>query len=121
MWQNNLFYNTSNVGFSLNGASLAEDHNSWLNSGSPRSGQADVTVTGGAPNPFVAWPNADFRLVGQNAAWQDGATEVAPYNVDKAGSARPGFDGLWDRGAFEFAGTQTTLPMPPSGLTASVK
>lgn len=120
-WQNNLFYNTSNIGFNLNGASFAEDHNSWLNSGSPRSGSSDVTITSGAPNPYTAWATADFHLVGQNAAWQNGATLPAPYNSDKGGSTRPGFDGYWDRGAYEFAGVQSTLPSPPSNMASSVK
>jgi hypothetical protein len=122
-FENNIFYNTKNIGFSLGGGSFTENHNSWLNSGSPANGSSDVTVTSGAPNPFVDWPNADFRLVGQNANWGNGLALGAPYNVDAAGNARPGSDGTWNRGAFEYgAGGQAVLPpTPPSGLAATVK
>jgi hypothetical protein len=118
-WQNNLFYNSPGAGFTLNGASFTEDHNSWLNSGSPRNGSGDVTVTSGAPNPFVNWPGANFELVSQNPNWSAGATLPSPYNVDMDGSARPGGDGTWNRGAYEYGGTQA--PAPPTGLTTTVR
>jgi hypothetical protein len=118
-WQNNLFYNSTSVGFSLNGASLTENHNSWLNSGSPAKGTGDITVTSGAPNPFVDWPNGDFRLVNQNSDWTGGVALSSPFNVDIAGNARPGSDGVWNRGAYEYGGSQT--PMPPTGLVTVVR
>jgi hypothetical protein len=119
VWKNNLFYNTSGIGFNLNGASFTEDHNSWLNSGSPRNGSADVTVTSGAPSPFVDWQNNDFRLVSQNPEWGAGATLSSPFDVDMAGAVRPGGDGVWNRGAFEYGGVQG--PTPPAALTTVVR
>lgn len=118
-WRNNLFYSTKNVGFSLNGASFTEDHNTWLNSGSPATGSGDVTVATGAPNPFINWPNADFKLASQSASWAAGATLSSPYNVDMDGGARPGGDGTWNRGAYEYGGAQT--PAPPTGLTTTAR
>ena len=120
-WQNNLFYNTSDVGFTLNGASFTEDHNTWLNSGTPANGSGDVRVSSGAPNPFVNWQNSDFRLVAENADWGAGSVLASPYNLDMIGNIRPGTDGVWDRGAFEFAGTQAQAPAPPTNLTAVVQ
>jgi hypothetical protein len=123
-WENNLFYNTSpddRVGFSLGGSSFTEGHNSWLNSGSPVNGAGDVTVTSGAPSPFVNWQNDDFRLVNQNADWGSGVILSAPFNLDMAGSLRPGSDGVWDRGAFEFAGVLAQAPAPPTNLTGVVQ
>jgi hypothetical protein len=120
-WRNNLYYNTSNIGFDMNGGKLAEDHNTFLNSGSVSkyySNSTDVIIASGAPNPFVNWPNGDFRLANQNAAWVGGAALQSPFNVDIAGSPRPGSDGVWDRGAYEYGGSQT--PLPPSGLVTAV-
>jgi hypothetical protein len=124
VWQNNLFYATqaNAVGFSTRGSTFTEDHNSWLNSGSPASGAADVTVSSGAPNPFVNWTGYDFHLATQNAYWSTGAILPAPYNVDLAGNSRPGSDGAWNRGAFEYGGSQQQEgPIPPSTLTTMVK
>jgi hypothetical protein len=117
-WQNNLFYNSSGVGFTLNGAAFTEDHNSWLNSGSPRSGTGDIAITSGAPNPFINWPGANFRLANQNADWGAGVPLPSPFNVDMAGTSRPGANGVWDRGAFEYGGGQA--PAPPSSLSTAV-
>lgn len=119
VWQNNLFYNTTGVGFTLNGAAFTEDHNSWLNSGSPRSGTGDIAVTSGAPNPFLNWQSSDFRLTSHNADWASAATLSSPFNVDMAGNPRPGSDGAWDRGALEYIGTQ--IPAPPSSLTLTIQ
>lgn len=121
VWQNNLFYDipADRIAFSLGpGTTLTEDHNSWLDSGSPRNGADDITVTSGAPNPFVDWPSGDFRLANQNSDWGNGATLAAPLNVDMAGSQRPGSDGTWNRGAYEYGGSQLAAP---SNLKASVQ
>lgn len=123
-WRNNLFYNTSpadRIGFDVCGGTFTEDHNSWLNSGSPINGTGDVTVTSGAPSPFVNWQNGDFGLVSQNADWGAGVALAAPFNVDMGGNARPGTDGVWDRGAFEFAGQLAQAPAPPTNLTGVVQ
>ena len=124
-WQNNIFYNTSpadRLAFSTCGGTFTEDHNSWLNSGSPANGAGDITVTSGAPNPFVNWPNGDFRLASQNANWGSGAILASPFSVDALGNLRPGTDGVWNRGAFEYAGTAAPPPpAPPTKLTTLVQ
>lgn len=119
-WRNNLFYNSTSVGFNLHGATLTEDHNTWLNSGSPVNGTGDVTVSTNAPNPFVNWPQGDFRLSSQNAYWSSGAVLASPFNVDLAGNTRPGNDGVWNRGAFDYLGS-SSAPLAPSGLTTTAR
>jgi hypothetical protein len=49
-------------------------------------------------------------------------TLAAPFNVDAAGSPRPGSDGVWDRGVFEFTSGGAPPPVPgtPTNLTGSV-
>jgi hypothetical protein len=122
-WENNLFYSnpSSSVGFTLNGSTLTHDHNSWLNSGSPSSGSGDITITSGASNPFANWASGNFALVSEDANWGNGAALAQPFNVDMANNTRPGTDGVWDRGAMQYAGTQAQAPAPPTALTALVQ
>jgi len=112
-WQNNIFYSNPStaVGFSLSSSTLTEDHNSWLNSGSPRSGTADVTVTSGAPNPFVNWPASNFRLAAEDANWTNMLALASPFNVDAAGAPRS-----TDRGAYQFGGVVVAAPGAPANL-----
>ena len=121
-WKNNVFYNTvpnDRIAFQVCGGVFTEDHNSWLNSGSPINGSGDITVTSGAPNPFLDWPNANFTLVSQNLDWMNGTTLSTPFNVDAIGNSRPGSDGVWDRGAYQFTGA-TQKPAPPTSLRSVV-
>lgn len=128
-WQNNLFYLGQSkqggdpIAYSIaSGSTLTLGYNSYLNTGNPgTTGTADVLVTSGASNPFVNWTGFNFALVGENATWDNGLTLAAPYNVDFAGNSRPGTDGAWDRGAFEYASTQAQAPAPPTNLTATVQ
>lgn len=118
-WQNNLFYSNQStaIGFNLGaGTTFTEDHNSWLNSGSPRNGTGDITVTSGAPNPFTDWTNSDYTLASNNADWEGGTTLSSPFNVDMAGAARPDINGVWNRGAFQFGDD----PPPPPTTSANV-
>jgi hypothetical protein len=123
-WQNNLYYGITAGTIGHFGVTVTSDHNSYLNSGVSSSswhlGPSDIVVPSGSPDPFVDWQNLNFKLTGQNANWSGGAILAAPYNVDIAGSQRPGPDGVWNRGAFEFTGTQAQAPAPPSGLSASI-
>ena len=64
-------------------------------------GTGDVTVTSGAPIPFVNWPASNFHLISENADWTGGITLLAPFNVDADGKTH-GADGTWERGAYEF-------------------
>jgi hypothetical protein len=122
IWENNLFYGITpgdRIGFQTCGGTLTESHNTYLNSGTPLSGTSstDVIVASGAPNPFVDWPNGNFNLASQNSNWTNGLSLGSPYNVDFLGNSRPGPDGAWDRGAYEYT---TAVPAPPSGLTGVV-
>ena len=45
-----------------------------------------MRVTSGAPNPFVNWPNSDFRLVAENTDWGAGSVLASPYNLDMIGN-----------------------------------
>lgn len=123
-WENNLCYNTSSsaIGFSTSSSTFTEGYNSWLNCGSPASGTNDVTVTSGAPNPFVSWTTYNFTLTGQNSDWNNGAVEASPFDVDANGNARPA-GANWDRGAYQYvaAGSAPTAPAPPTNLTVTVQ
>jgi len=128
--QNNLFYQitsaqtTNPIGTPDVNGTVTADHNTFLNVGSPNGlsgGTGDVTVASGSPNPFVNWPGYNFQLTGNSTNWNSGLTQSSPFNVDFLGSARPGTDGIWSRGAFEVAGAQAQGPTPPLNLTASVQ
>jgi hypothetical protein len=123
-WQNNLFYGitpSDRIDFQLCGGTLTEDHNTYLNSGTPLSGvsSTDNVVLAGAPNPFVDWTSVKFNLATQNSDWSNGRILSSPYNIDAVGNARPGPDGAWNRGAYEYAGTGQA-PGPPTNLNSVV-
>ena len=44
-----------------------------------------------------------------------GVALTVEYNLDANGTLR-GFDGVWDRGAYEFGGTSQTAPSAPTNL-----
>jgi len=127
VWQNNLFYGITpgdRIDFQTCGGSLTESNNVYLNSGTPKSGtnSSDIVVPTGAPNPFVNWTAGNFRLASQIADVSNGMTLAAPFNVDAAGSQRPGSDGVWDRGAFELtSGSAPPTPGTPTNLTGIVR
>ncbi len=117
--QNNIWYgNNEDISF----PGWSEDHNSFLNNtgvtANPGSGPADVYVGSGSPNPFTNLQAGDFRLASQNANWGAGATLASPFNVDLAGNSRPGTDGVWNRGPYQFAGAQAQGPAAPTSLVA---
>ena len=67
-------------------------------------------------DPFFNAAGGDYRLI---APTEPGLTMPPPYNVDRLGNPR-GADGVWDRGAFEFAGApDTTPPTKPQGVEAT--
>jgi len=127
-WKNNLFYGSSGLGYNLsvfaNGiqGSGTNDNtqNTYLNSGSPAGGMGTITVASGAASPFVDWPNNNFNLVSSASPLRDGAVLSPPFNVDAAGVGRPGPDGVWNRGAYQF-NSVTQRPQPPSGLVTNVR
>ena len=122
--RNTLAYNYN--GLTIQGgpgsATVTQDHNTWLNSGSPGGGTGTITVTSGAPNPFVDYAGLDYRLASNNANWNNGTALASPFNMDAAGNARPGADGIWNTGALQFSSdTRAQAPASPTGLTASVE
>jgi hypothetical protein len=105
--QNNLWagvettvYRTANV------SNLTWSHNAYF---ATTTGDTDPERQVASGNPFVNWLGGDFRLA---AATSPGVPLAAPYHVDLAGVVR-GADGVWDRGAREFAGVGPT-PVPLS-------
>lgn len=65
---------------------------------------------------FVNFSGQNYHLaMGTNA----GLTLPPPFNIDYDGNTR-GLDGNWDRGAYEFTGTQQKRPNPPTNLTSTV-
>ena len=106
--RNTLAYNYN--GLTIQGgpgsATVTQDHNTWLNSGSPGGGTGTITVTSGAPNPFVDYAGLDYRLASNNANWNNGTALASPFNMDAAGNARPGADGIWNTGALQFSATR---------------
>lgn len=140
-WKNNLYYSCisaqGNVCVGMNtgtGASVTVGNNSYLNVGDSQGAVAftaatDLIVTGtSAPSPFVNWPAYDFRLNttssdidGASRTTYPSASLASPYNVDMFGSPRPGGDGIWNRGALEFADGQVQAVAAPTGLTALVQ
>jgi hypothetical protein len=121
-WENNLFYlvhPADRINFQVCGGTIAHNHNSYLSSGTPLccTTGTDVIVTSGSPNPFVDWTNVNFNLASQNNNWSNGVALAAPFNVDALGNPRPGPDGVWNRGAYEYT---SGAPAPPTNLTTVV-
>jgi hypothetical protein len=123
-WKNNLYYNTSNIGFNMNGGKLTEDHNTFLNSGNVSnyySSSTDVIIASGAPDPFKNWAGYDYHLALQQSYLESGAVFASPFNLDAGGAPRPGSNNVWNRGAYQYSGSLNNTPTPPWNLTTSVK
>ena len=128
-FENNLLYDivddqdgTRPVGSSQFPNTIA-NHNSYINV--PGSigllGIEDVVIASGASSPFLNWSDDNFNLTGESASVNNGLALAAPYNVDAAGNMRPGGDGVWDRGAFQYDGSKLQAPSPPTGLMGTPK
>jgi hypothetical protein len=98
-------------------------HNSYLNvpGAIGMAGTADVQVTSGLASPFVNSSAYNFKLVGESNNVNNGLSLAVPYNVDAIGDPRPGSDGVWDRGAYEYATSQAQAPAPPTALSGTVQ
>jgi hypothetical protein len=120
--QNNIWYNNDANAFGISGThdynfaannirtadcSPACDKNADLLSGESH-GQ---TTSGG---PFINYQAdpimADFRLA---KATNNGLLLSSPYNIDPVGAIR-GADGVWDRGAYEYASGGSADTTPPA-------
>jgi hypothetical protein len=121
---------TFGAGWTSNASNVFIQNNIWYKCGSTawqNSGSGSVTVNVSdhndfdSSNPFVnvssgASPGAsgadNFHLSADTSAW---FSLSSPYNADPDGLTR-----ITSRGAFQFAGATSTLPAPPTGLTAVV-
>lgn len=104
--ENNLFYNASSPDYTIIGT---HDYNHYINSGGTHSESHGTSATSG--DPFVNYVALNFSLTSATSA---GTTLSSPNNLDPLGNTR-GADGVWDRGAFEFGGNNSSLirPNPP--------
>jgi hypothetical protein len=98
---NNLFYNMS----ASVGGGCTTDYNAYFkttNTPSEPHGQTSSV------NPLVNVSAFDYHLAMET---NNGLTLPSPYNIDVDGNARPGSDGIWSRGAYQYG---TGTPPPPS-------
>jgi len=125
-FENNLLYQivddqdgTNPVGSSQFPSTIA-NHNSYINVPGTIGllGASDVDVASGASSPFANWSSYHFQIAGESKNVNGGLVLSSPYDFDALGSSRPGSDGDWDRGAFEYS---PQIPSPPTGLTGVVQ
>jgi hypothetical protein len=96
--KNNLFYNCGSVGMS--GGTVTIDYNSYLNSSQAVVGAHDVSVTSGAPNPFVSVGTGAVQLTVDSANYNNRISLGGPYDTaDLYGNAF-----TTDRGAAQSTG-----------------
>lgn len=111
--KNNVYYNSK---FEWAGVNTQSNETC----GGGQSCQGNSSQTGISTSLFVNFASNDFRLASATAV---GDTSVSSeFNgdlTDMNGNTR-GADGFWDRGAFEFASSQSKV-QPPSGLRATVQ
>lgn len=108
--ENNIIYNCSGAFSIPKGAT--EGYNTFLNSGSGGGGSGDISVSTGAPNPFVNWQSGNFALASQSTDWNTRANLSSigsQYQLDFLGNSFS-----TDRGAFQFG----NLPSPPTNVAA---
>jgi hypothetical protein len=104
---NNIFYNSQAPNFSR---FQTHDYNHFINSGGTQSEPHGTTSASGTP--FVNFTGMDFRLTAHTST---GTALSSPYNVDPMGTVR-GYNGVFDRGAFQFTGGSAVLLLPPTNL-----
>jgi hypothetical protein len=108
VFNNNLYFNcggASNGG----GATITQDYNSYLNSGSGDGGAHSVAVTSGAPNPFVS--STSVQLTANSTNYNNRVSLGSSYDTfDLYGNAF-----TTDRGAAQFMSAAT--PGTPTNLS----
>ncbi|ESS72456.1 hypothetical protein MGMO_57c00360 [Methyloglobulus morosus KoM1] len=104
--QNNIWYNSVRTGSTAGTAG----GNLYINTIADGDTSASKAVCTSNCSIFVNPANRDFHL---NTATATGTALTAPYNTDPDSITR-GSDGTWDRGAFEFGGTQSATMLPPT-------
>jgi hypothetical protein len=115
--ENNLWYSNSNVDDSSSSCayctgSYVWDYNAYFDTTATNDFSAHMQT--GSGSPFVNYSAKDFRLAKSTKA---GITLASPFTFDGQGLTR-GADGIWDRGAYEFASIR---PAPPSSLVLSIQ
>jgi hypothetical protein len=125
--ENNVFENIN-----LNGASqiTSADYNAYSTSvGKDDTGTHSFTYNPGTIGASVMLVNeapsnplsADFHLTSTGATtFQNGVTLSSPFNVDPDGNTR-GANGHSYIGAYQYLGSQSQAPQPPTGLVATVQ
>jgi hypothetical protein len=103
---NNVFFTVS---FSVVGADTLSD--SACGGGTSCPGVS--AQTGLSTSMFRNWSARDFRLTSHTAPGVPTA-----FNSDQDGNRRDA-DGIWDRGAYEFSSSSTSLPAPSNLRTTS--
>jgi hypothetical protein len=88
--RNNYYYITQD---NPDATPLTQTHNHYQNSGATHG----TNATSGSGNPFVDYPNYNFKLLANTAT---GFALSAPYNVDMFGTVR-GCNGVVTRGAIQ--------------------
>jgi hypothetical protein len=98
------------------GQPITNSYNSFLSSGSSCPSGTGNVCNATSPNPLVNWTANNFILASDGANWNDRISLSAPYNTDAAGNAF-----TTDRGAYQYDGSQSAAPTPPTGLSATVQ
>ncbi len=107
--QNNIWFNSVRTNNSFSGTL---SYNWYYNTTADGDSSASKVVCTSNCNVFVDAANRDLRLA---IATASGNSLPSPFNVDLNGKVR-GADGTWDRGAYEFGGSQTTAPAPATNV-----
>jgi hypothetical protein len=89
---------------------IARDNLSYQ-AGNELAGMTQDNNTDDNTNRFKNLVNGDFTLT----AALPGVALAAEFNMDVNGTLR-GFDGVWDRGAYEFGGVSNSAPSAPTNL-----
>jgi hypothetical protein len=106
--QNNIWYNSVRT----NNTGVAASFNWYYNTTQDGDSSATKVVCSSNCSIFVDAANKNFAL---NKATSAGNILQAPFNLDIMGLVR-GLDAVWDRGAYEYSGSQATTP--PAAPTA---
>ncbi len=121
---NNVFWYVGNF---ITGAT--SDYNAYnytsLNGFSWPSGEAhSFTFNPNTQNPFVNVSKGNFQLTSNSTVLSGKGKTLAQdgfINVDMLGNVRGPAGSAWDIGAFQYSGSQSLQPQPPTGLTVAVQ
>lgn len=113
--QDNIWYTGAMPDFTTAApATYTQSYNSCLGGSCP-SGTNNVSDAS-APTLFVNWTGSNFNLASDNADWNNRLALSSAYDTDAAGNTF-----TTDRGAYQYDGSLSSAPSPPTGLTAAVQ